>query len=129
VGACVATFIALNLWQTVLLFVFGRGQNAQLVNYLANAEASQGLVTIGADNDVRLPMVLNFYLPTTKNAARVRYHRPGEWPPGGVEYFVRSQEAYEWPNVENIEQYTMVKEFRAAPLAGLHFHVYRHNPR
>jgi len=127
-----AGYLAVNGWQTLSLFKYGRGHYGEAARYLVGHTAGP-VATIGGDHDFRIAFVLQFYAREITSDKQMRYYPINSWPKGGPEWFVCHQESFEDPVPPGPEltdaagnRYEFVKTFQTAPLSGLHWFVY-HN--
>ena len=107
----------------------GRGDTSGMVRYLA--EHGHGdVVTVAGEQDLRVLEALRFYAPRIESRRELRYFMQGQWPAEGAEFVVFTREA-SGPagGLEVVHagplSYRLERTFPAAPLAGLHWLVYR----
>lgn len=116
------------------LFAHGRGQNGDALRFvLERSEAER--VTIGADHDYRIRRVVEFYAQEG-GGARIEYQPRESWQGAGPEWLIVNRDSYELPLSRGDQihdavgrRFDFVRAFPSAPLAGLHWFVYRNEAR
>jgi hypothetical protein len=113
------------------LFAHGRGENAAALRFVL-AASPPGLVSIGADDDFRIQRVVAFHAPEVPGGERLRYETRAEWDAAGPAWLLVNRDSQELPLSRGDEihdgagrRFGFVRAFPAAPLAGLHWFVYR----
>lgn len=107
----------------------GRGDSSGMVRYLAE-HGSGDIVTVAGEQDLRVLETLRFHAPRIEGRRELRYFMQGQWPVEGAEFIVFSKETTESAEGREVihagpVSYRLEKVFAAAPLAGLHWLVYR----
>jgi hypothetical protein len=126
--------LIVNGWNTMALFKYGRGQYSDAVRYLIqNTKGPE--VTIGADHDFRISVVLRFYVDLASGDKTVNYYPRNSWPRKGPEWVIYHKESFKDPSPPQRRltddagnSYEFVKTFPTAPLSGLHWFIY-HNSK
>ena len=113
------------------LLAYGRGENAAALRFVL-AESAPGPVSIGADDDYRIQRVVAFHGAEVPGGERIRFETRAEWDAAGPAWLLVNREAQELPlprgdeiRDANGRRFGYVRAFPAAPLAGLHWFVYR----
>lgn len=108
----------------------GRGEYREAIRFMM--EQSSGPVSIGGDQDFRINMELDYYLPRVAGSRPARYFTDGTWPAGGPTWVIANADHYEPPLLpHNIytdkagTDYVWVKTFPSAPLSGLHWFLFK----
>jgi hypothetical protein len=137
-GICLlflAAYFLANGWQLMTLFRAGRGRDSEAGRFMI--EHTKGpLVTIGCDNDFRVFIPLQLYVPEMKEKKPVEYCGMNSRPPGGPEWVVFHKESFEEPVApgaliadEAGNHYELMKTYPTAPLSGLHWFIYHNRAR
>ncbi|HEY3856933.1 MAG TPA: hypothetical protein VGO67_21315 [Verrucomicrobiae bacterium] len=129
--ALLTAFCALNAWQTLSLFKYGRGNDSEAVQFMIDKTKGPE-ATFGSDHDFRISLVLQFYIEQVTGDKTVKYFQLNSWPRTGPEWVIHHKESFVDPtsekqftdNAGNI--YECVKIYPTAPLSGLHWFIY-HN--
>jgi hypothetical protein len=132
-GAAVAVlaFLVTNGLHVRTLAERGRGQYQEAIRFMAERTAGP-LMSIGGDQDFRLNIELEYYLPRVLGSRSARYYTDGTWPPGGPIWLLANADHYEPPLLpHNIytdkagNEFEWVRTFPTAPLSGLHWFVFK----
>jgi hypothetical protein len=117
------------------LFASGRGENAAALRFVL-AGSPPGPVSIGADDDWRIQRVVAFHGAEVPGGERIRFETRSEWDAAGPAWLIVNRDAQELPLARGEEirdaagrRFGFVRAFPAAPLAGLHWFVYRNLAR
>jgi hypothetical protein len=117
------------------LFRYGRGQNGAALRFILE-HSGPGPVTIAADDDFRIRRVVEFYAAEQGAGTRVEYQPRGTWQGAGPEWLIVNRDSFERAisrgeqiQDETGRRFDLVASFPAAPLAGLHWFVYRNESR
>jgi hypothetical protein len=134
-AALLAAYAAANGAHVRALFADGRGENGAALRFVLDRSAP-GPVTIGADDDFRIQRVVAFYDALGDSDGRVVYQPRAAWQGAGPEWLIVNRDSYELPQPRGDEihdeagrRFDFVRAFPAAPLAGLHWFVYRNADR
>lgn len=118
------------------LFVLGRGENAAVIRYLVDRSPAGETITVGADDDFRIQHVVEFHRAGVYGGERVEFQPHASWQGAGPAWLIANRDSYEppLPRAEQIfdpegRRFDFVQAFPAAPLAGLHWFVYRNANR
>lgn len=129
-GAFLALYLAANAAPYLSLLIFGRGNNAEAVQYLVR-NAQDSPITVTGDSDFRIGIVVNFFAMTTAKGSMLAYFRTAAPPEYGAEWLVREKEPFEDPVPPAMlmsdrfgHRYRLAAIFRTAPLSGLHWFIY-----
>jgi hypothetical protein len=133
-AALLAAYVAANGAHVRTLFANGRGENGAALRFVLD-QSPAGPVTIGADDDFRIERVVHFY-DALGDAGRIVYQPRGTWQGAGPAWLIVNRDSYERPNPRGDQirdeagrRFDFVRAFPAAPLAGLHWFVYRNADR
>ena len=135
VVALLAGYVGANAWRLSSLMEHGRGDYQGVVKFLA--ESTKGdTVTIGGDHDLRIPLVLQFYVPGATGGKAPEYFAAGSWPAEGVEWLITHADPSGPPAPTSPllvdpagHRYDLVRTFESAPLSGAHWFVYHEQGR
>jgi hypothetical protein len=129
-GVFLALYLAANGAPYLSLLIFGRGNNAEAVQYLVK-NARESPVTVTGDSDFRIGIVVNFFAMTSARGSMLAYFRTNAPPEYGAEWVIREKEPFEDPVPPAMllrdrlgHQYRLAAIFRTAPLSGLHWFIY-----
>jgi hypothetical protein len=135
-GAALAAFALANAAHLRELVVFGRGENASALRHLVDRAPAGTPITVGADDDFRIVHVVNFLRAGVYGGDRIEFQPQARWQGAGPAWLIANRDSYEppVPRAEQIQdaegrRFDFVQAFPAAPLAGLHWFLYRNAAR
>jgi hypothetical protein len=126
-----AWYLAANAVPYLSLLVFGRGNNADAVQFLVR-NARETPVTVVGDSDFRIGIVVDFFARAAPGGPSVTYFLAKNRPASGAEFIIREKESFEDPVPPATHlvdragnEYGLTAVFRTAPLSGLHWFIYQ----
>ncbi len=130
-GSAVAIMLLLDGFHIAELARYGRGQHRDAVLYMVRNTPGQ-IVTVGGDHDFRIGMEIDYFMPQSLGPKSGGYIDAASRRPGVPEWHVTQRESTEPPVPQDStvrdatgNEFQFVQGFPAAPLAGLHWFVYR----
>jgi len=119
------------------LFRHGRGQYRAALDFIVHTSAPRsGRIVLGSDEDFRTLKPVLYYGPRASAVRPIHYQLNTEVTPDGFDVVILTRESFQ-PAADLSSEFTdgygnryqLLKEFRTAPLSGIHWFVYGKLPR